>query len=394
MQGGVGAVAWRLTPVPPDVAICGAGPAGLYAAILIRRARPDATVRVFEQNPPDATFGFGVVFSDQALGFLRDDDPETVALIEPHMQRWSDIAIVHRGKRIAIDGVGFAAIGRLNLLQLLQRRAAELGVVPHYNTRVDDIAGLTAGVDLVIGADGLNSVVRAASPYGFGQRLGHMSNRFIWFGADREFEALTQTFVESDLGPFNAHHYRYAPGQSTFIVETTDAVWHSAGFAGMGADQTRAACERIFAEALGGARLASNNSHWRQFPELSCERFHHGNRVLVGDALHTAHFSIGSGTRLALEDVISLVTNLEAHDWRLDEALPAYHAARQPVIQKITTAAVRSARWYESFDDHMQLDPWPFALSYIRRAGRLDSDRLRLMSPQFAANLQARGIGV
>ena len=327
----------------------------------------------------------------QALGFLREDDPETAALIEPHMQRWSDIAVVHRRERIAIDGVGFAAIGRLQLLQLLQQRARELGVEPSYNSR---IAGPDAlgEADLVIGADGLNSVVRGNDAAGFGEHMGMLSNRFIWYGASREFDALTQTFIETSLGPFNAHHYRYAPGLSTFIVETTDAVWRDAGFQAMSADETRDLCARLFADALGGAALISNNSHWRQFPDLRCERFFSGNRVLVGDALHTAHFSIGSGTRLALEDVIALVKALTSHQWDVAAALPAWQAARQPVLAKIVTAALASARWYEHFDRHMALEPWPFALSYIRRAGRLDADRLRRLAPQFTAGLEERGI--
>ena len=379
--------------MPFRVAIAGAGPAGLYAAILLRRARPDAIISVIEQNSPDATFGFGVVFSDQALGFLREDDPETASLIEPHMQRWSDIAVVHRGERITIDGVGFAAIGRLELLKLLQQRARELGVEPDYNTRIDGPDALGAA-DLVIGADGLNSVVRSSDAAGFGEHMDTLSNRFIWYGAARQFDALTQTFIETDLGPFNAHHYRYTPGLSTFIVETTDAVWQLAGFEAMTAEETRQVCERLFADALGGAELISNNSQWRQFPDLHCERFFAGNRVLVGDALHTAHFSIGSGTRLALEDVIALVKALAGHDWDVAAALPAWQAERQPVLDKIVTAALASARWYEQFDRHMQLDPWAFALSYIRRAGRLDAGRLRRLAPRFTAELEARGISL
>jgi 2-polyprenyl-6-methoxyphenol hydroxylase-like FAD-dependent oxidoreductase len=377
--------------MPFRVAIAGAGPAGLYAAILLKRTWPGIEVHITEQNPPDATFGFGVVFSDQALGFLREDDPETASLIEPHMERWSDIAVVHRGERIAIDGVGFAAIGRLHLLQLLQQRARELGVEPQYNTRLED-APQPGDADLVIGADGLNSVVRASAPGEFGAHLDMLSNRFIWFGAACEFDALTQTFIDTELGPFNAHHYRYAPGLSTFIVETTDAVWREAGFNHFSEDETRATCERLFADTLGGARLISNNSHWRQFPNLRCERFFAGNRVLVGDALHTAHFSIGSGTRLALEDVIALVKALREHDLNPGAALPAWQAARQPVLGKIVSAALRSARWYEDFDQQMALEPWQFALEYIRRAGRLDVERLRRMAPAFTAGLEQRGI--
>lgn len=375
------------------VSIAGAGPAGLYAAILIRRARPDIDISIFEQNGRDATFGFGVVFSDQALGFLRDDDPETAALIEPHMQRWSDIAVVHANERIAIDGVGFAAIGRLELLKLLQQRAAQLGIQPVFNTRVASLADLPAS-DLIIGADGLNSIVRAASPEDFGERMETLSNRFIWYGATCEFDALTQSFVDTRLGRFNAHHYRYQTGRSTFIIETTDAIWRDAGFADLDVETTRTVCEELFADVLGDARLVDNNSSWRQFPNLTCEHYYSGNKVLVGDALHTAHFSIGSGTRLALEDVVGLVAALDATDWRIPEALAAFQRAREPALQKIIKAATRSALWYEDFDRHMGLGPWPFALSYIRRAGRLDAGKLRRFAPGFTAQLEARGVSL
>ncbi|WP_108881385.1 FAD-dependent monooxygenase [Anderseniella sp. Alg231-50] len=375
------------------VSIAGAGPAGLYAAILIRRARPDIDISIFEQNSSDATFGFGVVFSDQALGFLREDDAETAALIEPHMQRWSDIAVVHRSERIAIDGVGFSAIGRLDLLKLLQQRAVQLGIEPVYETRIETAEDL-GPADLIIGADGLNSVVRASGRQEFGERMETLSNRFIWYGADCEFDALTQSFVETRLGKFNAHHYRYQAGRSTFIIETTDATWHEAGFAELDADATRAVCEELFADVLDGARLVDNNSTWRQFPNLTCERYYSGNKVLVGDALHTAHFSIGSGTRLALEDVVALVDALKSSDWNIPDALADFQDARHPALQKIVGAATRSAAWYEAFDQHMTLEPWPFALSYIRRAGRLDADKLHRFAPGFTAQLEAHGVSL
>lgn len=375
------------------IAIVGAGPAGLYASILIKRLRPQAEVRVLEQNPADATFGFGVVFSDQALAFLRDDDPETADLIEARMTHWSDIAVVHRGERIAIDGIGFSGIGRLELLMLLQERARALGVEPDYELRLESPTEL-ADADLIIGADGLNSVLRGAAPEAFGEEITYLENRFIWYGAERAFEALTQTFIETPLGPMNAHHYAYAPGRATFIIEMTAETFGRSGFAEMAEPDYRAACEALFAESLQGARLIPNNSVWRRFPELTCRNWHHGRQVLVGDALHTAHFSIGSGTRLALEDVIALVKALQAEDWEVERALPAYQAARQPVLEKILQAAARSAAWYEDFDRHMALEPWPFALSYIRRAGRLDAERLRSLAPRFAAALEEKGISL
>lgn len=375
------------------VAIVGAGPAGLYAAILIKRFRPDAEIRVMEQNPADATFGFGVVFSDQALAFLRDDDPETADLIEGEMVHWSDIAVVHRGERITIDGIGFAGIGRLDLLRLLQERARALGVEPAYECRLENPDSL-GDADLIIGADGLNSILRRSAPEAFGEQIVELDNRFIWYGADRAFDALTQTFVETPHGAMNAHHYAYAPGRATFIIEMTAATFARSGFAEMPEPDCRAACEALFAETLEGARLIPNNSVWRRFPRLTCRTWHHGRQVLVGDALHTAHFSIGSGTRLAMEDVIALVKALDAEGWAVARALPAYQAARRPVLEKMVRAAERSAAWYERFEAHMALAPWPFALSYIRRAGRLDAERLRGLAPRFAAALEEKGISL
>ncbi len=373
------------------ISIVGAGPAGLYAAVLLKRARADLELRVFERNARDATFGFGVVFSDSALAFLEGDDAATHALLRPALQRWSDLDVVHRGTRIRIDGVGFAAIGRLALLQLLQTRAAALGVRTHYRKTVEDLA-LTARDDLVIGADGLNSVVRAAHREAFGEQLRWFDNRFAWFGTARAFERLTQTFVDSPDGRFNAHHYRYAPTLSTFIVECDAATWERAGFGQMTAAQSRAACERLFADTLEGAPLIDNRSEWRRFPRLHTAHSHVGNRVLIGDALHSAHFSIGSGTRLALEDASALVNALRTHDWQVAPALAAYAGVRRPAIGRLVRAAEASGRWYEAFASHMDLEPWPFALSYVQRSGRIEPGRLSRIAPGFARAAAERGL--
>jgi 2-polyprenyl-6-methoxyphenol hydroxylase-like FAD-dependent oxidoreductase len=373
------------------ISIVGGGPAGLYAAILARQARPDATIRVVEQNAADATFGFGVVFSDKAMAFLRDDDPDTADFIDPHMKHWSEIAVVHRGERVAIDGVGFSGIGRLEFLKLLQQRAYSLDIVPEYGTQIDDLDTL-GEADLIIGADGLNSTVRRSARSAFGEHITERSNRFVWYGTNREFDALTQTFIDTSYGAMTAHHYAYAPGHATFIIEMSAATFANTRFGSMDEPACRAHCECLFSDCLEGAHLISNNSAWRRFPDLSCDTWHHGNRVLVGDALHTAHFSIGSGTRLAMEDAIALVRALKACDWSIEAALPAYQAARQPVLDKIVTAARRSSDWYETFHTRMALDPLPFALSYIRRAGRIDAARLRAMAPAFAARLEDHGI--
>lgn len=363
------------------ITILGAGPAGLYLAYLIKRRRPDTTVTVIEQNPADATFGFGVVFSDRALEFLREDDEATYSAITPHMESWNDITIAHRGERVTIDGVGFSAIGRLKLLQLLQARARSVGVEPVYRRTVKSLDEL-GDADLVVGTDGVNSLVRRGNEERFGASVRFLSNRFAWFGTGRRFETLTQTFVETDAGSFNAHHYRYAPNLSTFIVEVDGATFARTGFGQMDEEQTRSFCERVFAQALDGNQLISNKSTWRQFPIVHNEHWSVGNCVLVGDALHTAHFSIGSGTRLAMEDAIALDKAL-THSDDIGAALAAYETARRPILEKLVSGANGSATWYEHFAEHMRLAPVDFAMSYITRSGRIDIDRLRRLSPRF-----------
>lgn len=363
------------------ITILGAGPAGLYLAYLIKRRRPDTTVTVIEQNPADATFGFGVVFSDRALEFLREDDEATYSAITPHMESWNDITVAHRGERVTIDGVGFSAIGRLKLLQLLQARARSVGVEPVYRRTVKSLDEL-GDADLVVGTDGVNSLVRRGNEERFGASVRFLSNRFAWFGTGRRFETLTQTFVETDAGSFNAHHYRYAPNLSTFIVEVDGATFARAGFGQMDEEQTRSFCERVFAQALDGNQLISNKSTWRQFPIVHNEHWSVGNCVLVGDALHTAHFSIGSGTRLAMEDAIALDKAL-THSDDIGAALAAYETARRPILEKLVSGANGSATWYEHFAEHMRLAPIDLAMSYITRSGRIDIDRLRRLSPRF-----------
>jgi 2-polyprenyl-6-methoxyphenol hydroxylase-like FAD-dependent oxidoreductase len=371
-----------------NILIAGAGPAGLYLAYLLKRQDARHQIRIVEQNPPDSTFGFGVVFSDRALDFLRDDDEETHALIVPAMQRWTDLSLVHRGQRITIDGVGFAAIGRLRLLQLLQQRLASVGVEPQYCQTLGDAAAL-AGHDLVVAADGANSFVRRMHEAAFGTVIEPLANRFVWYGTTQPFDTLTQTFVATGYGCMNAHHYPYAPGMSTFIIECDPATWQRAGFEHMDEDATRKRLEQAFDETLGGRPLIANKSIWRQFPKVRNAHWSAGHCVLVGDALRTAHFSIGSGTRLAFEDVIALAKAMREHSADVPAALQAYEAARRPVVDKLVDAANRSADWYEHFVEHMQLEPRALAWSYIQRSGRVDSDKLRQVSPRFAAGYEA-----
>jgi 2-polyprenyl-6-methoxyphenol hydroxylase-like FAD-dependent oxidoreductase len=372
---------------PMHIVILGAGPAGLYLAYLIKRRQPGVDVTVIEQNGADATFGFGVVFSDRALEFLREDDAETYAAIAPQLQSWSDMTLVHRNERVTVDGIGFAAIGRLRLLQLLQARARAVGATLEF--------GRTAGApddlgeaDLVVGADGVNSLVRRSFADAFGATVTYLSNRFAWFGTSKAFDTLTQTFRHTPIGDFNAHHYRYAPGRSTFIVETNEETFVRAGFERMADAETRGLCEKIFADALGGHPLISNNSVWRQFPIVRNARWSHGKYVLLGDAAHTAHFSIGSGTRLAMEDAIALDKAIAAQPRDVAAALASYEAARRPILDKLVAGANGSAQWYEHFAEHMELAPVELAMSYIRRSGRVDVDRLRKLSPKFVTRYE------
>lgn len=368
------------------IAVIGAGPAGLYLAYLIRRRDPSAEITVMEQNAADATFGFGVVFSDRALEFLREDDEPTYAAIIPHTESWDDMTLCLRGERVVIDGMGFAAIGRLHLLQLLQARAASAGLRPLYRRPVQSLAELE-GFDLVVGADGVNSLVRRALANELGASVRLLGNRFAWFGTTQRFETLTQTFIDTEHGPVNAHHYRYAPGMSTFIVEMNEPTFARMGLASLGEDDARLRCQSLFADTLGGHPLIANNSIWRQFPVVHNARWSHGRFVLLGDALHTAHFSIGSGTRLAMEDAIALDKALAAHR-SVPDALAAYESARRPVLEKLVAGANGSADWYERFGEHMRLAPVDFAMSYLTRSGRVDLDRLRKLSPRFVARYE------
>jgi 2-polyprenyl-6-methoxyphenol hydroxylase-like FAD-dependent oxidoreductase len=369
------------------IAVIGGGPGGLYFAYLWKKRHPDAVIDLFEQNPAGATWGFGVVFSDEALEFLRADDPEMVDAIAPRMESWENITLCLRGEEVALDGVGFSSIGRLELLTILQQRTSAAGVTPHYDTSVHSVDELK-DYDLIVAADGLNSLVRRSFEGDFGTSLSYSSNKFAWYGVSKRFETLSQTFVKTERGAFNAHHYRYSSSMGTFLVECDRATWEAYGFAYKDIDQSKAVCEEVFADTLGGRPLLSNKSVWRNFPWIWNEHWSFRNMVLIGDALHSAHFSIGSGTRLAIEDAIALVKALET-EAHVTTALARYEAERKPIVKKLVTAARTSADWYAKFPDHMKLDLMDFAYSYITRSGRIDDARLRAMSPAFMARYEA-----
>ena len=372
------------------ILIAGAGPAGLYLAYLVKRQLPGWEIRIVEQNPRDSTFGFGVVFSERALEFLRADDPQTYDRITPAMEAWTDITVVHRGTPVVIDGIGFSAIGRLKFLQLLRVQLETAGVSPEYGVVFGEGENLRA-FDLVVAADGANSTMRKSAD--FGTTITPLSNKFAWFGTTRVFETLTQTFVQNEAGTFNAHHYRHSPSMSTFVFECDAATWARAGFERMDEAQALQYCERVFADALQGHRLVSNKSVWRNFPNVRNRHWSRGNAVLIGDAQRTAHFSIGSGTRLAMEDAIALAKALSDFKHDIPGALAAFEAARRPIVEKLVAAADASAGWYERFPEHMKLAPREFAWSYIQRSGRIDPEKLRKIAPRFVGASAPRSPG-
>jgi 2-polyprenyl-6-methoxyphenol hydroxylase-like FAD-dependent oxidoreductase len=374
--------------------IVGAGPAGLLFSLLIKRRFSDWQVSVYEQNPPDATFGFGVVFSLNALGFLERDVPDLYRELAPHLISWPMQRIIHRDQQVEIDGNGFSAIGRLELNQFLQRRCADAGVALEYQRAVaaDDLERLQ-DADLLVGADGANSFVRCTMEQQFAPRCEWLTNRFAWYGTAQPFDCLSLTFRSNDHGSFVAHHYRHGPAISTFVVECDAATWRRAGLDRMTDDESRAYCQTVFAADLHGNPLVSNKSIWRQFLLLVCRRWRAGNAVLIGDALRTVHFSIGSGTRLAFEDAIALHRAFGEAGDDVSGALTIFERERRPVVEKILAAANASSYWYERLPEKMSLEPWQLAYDYMTRSGRMTDQRLRELSPLFMARVDSQRRG-
>ncbi|HET8727519.1 MAG TPA: FAD-dependent monooxygenase [Alphaproteobacteria bacterium] len=364
------------------IGVVGGGPSGLYFAYLMKRLDPDAAITVVEQNPKSATYGFGVVFSDKALTYLEAGDPRSFEIVSGAMETWPDLTIVQKDERVPIDGNGFSAIARLKLLNLLQGLCEEVGVRIEYESPLASLDRFQ-GFDLIVGADGANSLVRQFYADAFRPEISCLTNKFVWYGTAQVFDTLTLTFREHDGGAYVAHHYRYSPTMSTFIVECDAATWDRAGFAHMSDEESRTYCERIFAPDLGGHHLVSNKSIWRNFPVVTNRHWRRGNVVLIGDALRTVHFSIGSGTRLALEDAIVLRDAFAASGPDVPAALEQFEATRRPTVEKLLGAAANSFLWYESFAAKIHLDAPALAYDYMTRSGRVDDMRLRAIAPRF-----------
>ncbi|HEY5559928.1 MAG TPA: bifunctional salicylyl-CoA 5-hydroxylase/oxidoreductase [Steroidobacteraceae bacterium] len=371
----------------------GGGPAGLYAAILFRKALPRARVEVYERNRPDDTFGWGVVFSDRTMEGFRAADAPSHAAITGDFHHWDDIDVHYRGTTITTGGHGFCGIERKRLLQILQERGAEIGVRHHFQHEVEDDAQFT-DAELVVAADGVNSRTRKRHESVFQPDIDTRECRYIWLGTTKPFPAFTFAFEETPHGWFQIHAYQFSKTLSTVIVETREETWRAQGLDKANHEQSIDFCEKLFAKYLDDHPLMSNAAHlrgsaWLNFQRVLCRRWHHGNRVLIGDAAHTAHFSIGSGTKLAMEDAIALVART-AGSADVPAALAAYQDERETEALKLQSAARNRMRWFEEVGRYTRLEPWQFTYSLLTGSQRIGHANLKLRDPAFVADVEAR----
>jgi anthraniloyl-CoA monooxygenase len=378
---------------PRRIGVLGAGPAGLYFALLAKQSDPSREIVVVERNPPDATFGWGVVFSDETMGALRDADRESHQRILDSFARWSAIDVRFRGETVRSRGHVFSGTPRRGLLMILQERCRDLGVELEFHREVTSLEAFAGDAhdrfDLVVAADGVNSATRRGHPGWFQPSEDVHRTKFVWYGTDLVFDAFTFVFRDTPHGMFQVHAYPFDADTSTFIVETLTSTWERAGLADATEEESMAFCEELFAEELAGHRLMSNRSLWTSFVTLRCESWHRGNVVLAGDAAHTAHFTIGSGTKLAMEDAIALSQALDLHGEDLERALTDYELERQPAVERLQEAALESATYFENVGRYGSFEPLRFAFNLLTRSGRITHLELEKRDPAFTRRVDA-----
>ncbi|MEK7348517.1 MAG: bifunctional salicylyl-CoA 5-hydroxylase/oxidoreductase [Candidatus Eisenbacteria bacterium] len=363
----------------------GGGPAGLFFALLMKKQDPRHEVTVYERNRPGDTFGFGVVFSDATEAALEHADPDVIAAMAAHCHRWDDIEIHYKGSVLTSTGHGFSGLSRKALLSILAARCREVGVELCFSRELADPETLK-DADIILAADGVNSAIRERYEAHFRPQIDIRSNKFVWLGTRKPFPAFTFYFKVDAHGLWRVHAYQYEPGMSTFIVEAHEETWRAAGMDRATEAVTIAFCERLFAEELAGYPLLSNRSIWRNFPTIRNERWSHGNLVLVGDAAHTAHFSVGSGTKLAMEDAIALSQALRDHA-AIPDALSAYEAARRPGVESLQRAAQASLQWFEDTERYMDAEPLEFAVTLLTRSLRVTHENLKVRDPKMVSQV-------
>ena len=381
----------------------GGGPAGLYFSILMKKANPSCDITVIERNQADSTFGWGIVFSDKTMDGFRQDDPTVVAEIERNFHHWDDVDVFFKGRRMVSGGHGFCGIGRLKLLQIFQARARELGVNLRFETEFKDPDDYSKEYDLVIGADGVNSTTRTKYESHFNPRIDVRKNRFIWLGTKIKLDAFTFAFKETPWGWFNLHAYQFNEEWATFIVETPEETWLKAGIDKMDPDQSIAFCEELFADMLKGSRLVSNARHlrgsavWLKFNRVLCERWFKDNIVLLGDAAHTAHFTIGSGTKLAMEDAAALVKVMNSTEGDVPTRLARYQSEREIEALKLQSAARNRMTWFEDVDRYVGMEPEQFGFAVLTGSQRVGHANQKLRDQSYTDDFDrwfAAGCGV
>ncbi|MBP6100387.1 MAG: bifunctional salicylyl-CoA 5-hydroxylase/oxidoreductase [Flavobacterium sp.] len=364
------------------ITIIGGGPGGLYFSILTKKAMPHCQIDIYERNRPDDSFGFGVVFSDETLGEFLKRDMQSYELIRSKFAYWDDIIVARDGEEVSIAGNGFCGCSRKTLLQLLQQRCLEEGVNLHFEQNVEDLSQFSDS-DIIIASDGIGSAIRTTYQKEFGTKIELKKNRFVWLGSTKPLDAFTYFFRSTPHGTIVAHSYQYEEGMSTWIFECSDETWQKHGFEVTNEADTMAKIAEIFAEELDGHPLISNKSHWRQFPHVTNEKWYHNNIVLLGDAKATAHYSIGSGTKLAMDSAIGLSDAVIAHPTNVQAAFEQYEKTRRNTVEMIQYAAIVSLDWFENMDRHMQHSFQQFAFGCMTRSKKVTYENLRLRDASF-----------